>query len=185
VAQCTWKEAPSVVAGTGYTGEDGIEIAVPAEVAGSLWDALVAAGAVPAGLGARDTLRLEAALPLHGHELGPGITSLQAGLGWVVAWDKGDFPGREALVAERERGIHRHLVGISTPSRRPPRAGYPILVDRVAVGEVTSGNYSPVLEHGIALGFVPPDVAIGDEVAIDVRGNRVPGQVVKTPFVGR
>ena len=185
VAQCTWKETPSVVAGTGYTGEDGIEIAVPADVAGSLWDALVAAGAVPAGLGARDTLRLEAALPLHGHELGPGITSLQAGLGWVVAWDKGDFPGREALAAERERGIHRRLVGISTPSRRPPRAGYPILVDRAAVGEVTSGNYSPVLEHGIALGFVPPDVAVGDEVAIDVRGNRVPGQVVATPFVGR
>ncbi len=185
VAHCTWQETPCVVAGTGYTGEDGIEIAVPADVAGSLWDALVAAGAVPAGLGARDTLRLEAALPLHGHELGPGITSLQAGLGWVVAWDKGDFPGRDALVAERERGIHRRLVGISTPSRRPPRAGYPILVDGAAVGEVTSGNYSPVLEHGIALGFVPPDVAVGDEVAIDVRGNRVPGQVVATPFVGR
>ena len=185
VAQCTWNDAPCVVAGTGYTGEDGVEIAVPADLAASLWEALDAAGAVPAGLGARDTLRLEAALPLHGHELGPGITSLQAGLGWVVAWDKGDFPGRDALAAERERGIHRRLVGISTPSRRPPRAGYPILVDGAAVGEVTSGNYSPVLEHGIALGFVPPGVAIGTEVAIDVRGNRVPGQVVKTPFVGR
>jgi aminomethyltransferase len=185
VAQCTWNDAPCVVAGTGYTGEDGVEIAVPADLAASLWEALDAAGAVPAGLGARDTLRLEAALPLHGHELGQGITSLQAGLGWVVAWDKGDFPGRDALAAERERGIHRRLVGISTPSRRPPRAGYPILVDGAAVGEVTSGNYSPVLEHGIALGFVPPGVAIGAEVAIDVRGNRVPGQVVKTPFVGR
>ncbi len=95
--------------------------------------------------------------------------------GWS-RWDKGEFPGRDALVAERERGVHRRLVGISTPSRRPPRAGYPILVDGAAVGEVTSGNYSPVLEHGIALGFVPPDVAVGDEVAIDVRGNRVPGR---------
>ena len=185
VAHCTWRETPCVVAGTGYTGEDGIEIAVPADAAESLWKAIEGAGAVPAGLGARDTLRLEAALPLHGHELGPGITSLQAGLGWVVAWDKGDFPGRDALVAERERGIHRRLVGISTPSRRPPRAGYPILVHGAAAGEVTSGNYSPVLEHGIALGFVPPDVAVGDEVAIDVRGNRVPGQVVATPFVRR
>jgi aminomethyltransferase len=185
VGQCTWKDAPCVVAGTGYTGEDGVEIAVPADLAVSLWEALDAAGAVPAGLGARDTLRLEAALPLHGHELGPGITSLQAGLGWVVAWDKGAFPGRDALAAERERGIHRRLVGISTPSRRPPRAGYPILVDGAAVGEVTSGNYSPILEHGIALGFVPPGVAIGAEVAIDVRGNRVPGEVVDTPFVGR
>ena len=92
VAHCTWQETPCVVAGTGYTGEDGIEIAVPADVAESLWDALEDAGAVAAGLGARDTLRLEAALPLHGHELGPGITSLQAGLGWVVAWDKGGVP---------------------------------------------------------------------------------------------
>ncbi|HEX4981283.1 MAG TPA: glycine cleavage system aminomethyltransferase GcvT [Ilumatobacteraceae bacterium] len=185
VAHCTWQDTSCIVAGTGYTGEDGIEVAVPADVAGSLWEALASAGAVPAGLGARDTLRLEAALPLHGHELGPGITSLQAGLGWVVAWDKGDFPGRNALAAERERGIHRHLVGISTPGRRPPRAGCPIIVDGQAAGEVTSGNYSPVLEHGIALGFVPPEVSTGDDVAIDVRGSLMPGQVVATPFVGR
>ena len=180
-----WRDAPCTVAGTGYTGEDGIEIAVPVEAAESLWDALATAGAIPAGLGARDTLRLEAALPLHGHELGPGITSLQAGLGWVVAWDKGDFPGRTALAAERERGVHRHLVGISTPGRRPPRAGCPIVIDGHAVGEVTSGNYSPVLEHGIALGFVPPDVSIGEHLAIDVRGTLLPGEVVATPFVGR
>ena len=92
------------MAGTGYTGEDGVECAVPAGDAVALWDAIVAAGATPAGLGARDTLRLEAGLPLHGHELGPGITPLQAGLGWVVAWDKpGGFRGREALLAERAR----------------------------------------------------------------------------------
>jgi aminomethyltransferase len=185
VDHCTWRHAPCTVAGTGYTGEDGIEIAVPVDVAESLWDALATAGAIPAGLGARDTLRLEAALPLHGHELGPGITSLQAGLGWVVAWDKGDFPGRTALAAERERGVHRRLVGISTPGRRPPRAGCPIVIDGHAVGEVTSGNYSPVLEHGIALGFVPPDVSIGSHLAIDVRGTLLPGEVVATPFVGR
>ena len=112
---------------------------------------------MPAGLGARDTLRLEAALPLHGHELGPGITPLQAGLGWVVAWGKETFRGRAALAAERERGVHRHLVGIATEGRRPPRAECPILVDGEVVGVVTSGNFSPVLGHGIALGFVPPD----------------------------
>ena len=150
-----------------------------------MWDALEQAGYKPAGLGARDTLRLEAALPLHGHELGPGITPLQAGLAWVVAWDKGDFSGRDALAAERDRGVHRRLVGISTPGRRPPRAGCPIVVDGRVVGEVTSGNYSPVLEHGIALGFVPPEVAVGDELAVDVRGSLLPGEVVATPFVGR
>jgi aminomethyltransferase len=181
----TWQGAACTVAGTGYTGEDGVEIAVPADAAGSLWNALEQAGVKPAGLGARDTLRLEAALPLHGHELGPGITPLQAGLGWVVAWDKGDFPGRDALVAERERGVHRRLIGIATPGRRPPRAGCPIVVDGAAVGEVTSGNYSPVLEHGIALGFVPPDVSVGDQLVIDVRGSLLPGAAVATPFVSR
>jgi aminomethyltransferase len=125
VAHDTWQGAACTVAGTGYTGEDGVEIAVPAGAADSLWDALERAGAKPAGLGARDTLRLEAALPLHGHELGPGITPLQAGLGWVVAWGKDDFPGRAALAAERDRGVHRRLVGISTPGRRPPRSGCP------------------------------------------------------------
>ena len=184
VAQHTWHDAVCTVAGTGYTGEDGVEIAVPADVADSLWDALEVAGVKPAGLGARDTLRLEAALPLHGHELGPGITPLQAGLGWVVAWEKGDFPGRDALAAERDRGVHRRLVGISTPGRRPPRADCPIVLDGRVVGEVTSGNFSPVLGHGIALGFVPPDVPVGAQLTIDVRGSVLPGEVVKTPFVG-
>src|SRR6185436_20519778 len=100
VAEAEWAGVPVVVSGTGYTGEDGVEVAVPADAAGGFWDAVLAAGFEPAGLGARDTLRLEAGLPLHGHELGPGITSLQAGLGWVVAWDKEDFLGRAPLAAE-------------------------------------------------------------------------------------
>ncbi|MCB0994115.1 MAG: glycine cleavage system aminomethyltransferase GcvT, partial [Acidimicrobiales bacterium] len=104
VTRTAWHGAELVVAGTGYTGEDGVEIAVPADTAVELWSRLIDAGAEPAGLGARDTLRLEAGLPLHGHELGPGITSLQADLGWVVRWDKGDFRGRAPLAAERERG---------------------------------------------------------------------------------
>ncbi|MDQ2650070.1 MAG: glycine cleavage system aminomethyltransferase GcvT [Actinomycetota bacterium] len=175
---------PCVVAGTGYTGEDGVEIAVPAAEAQRVWDAVVATDVVPAGLGARDTLRLEAGLPLHGHELGRGITPLQAGLGWVVAWDKpGGFRGIEPLLAEREAGPARRLRGLSVPGRRPPRAEQAVLVDGQAVGEVTSGNFSPVLEHGIALAFLPPDVEEGTEVAIEGRGEPMPAVVVPTPFV--
>jgi aminomethyltransferase len=173
------------VAGTGYTGEDGVELAVPAEQASVVWEAVLATGVLPAGLGARDTLRLEAALPLHGHELGPGITPLQAGLGWVVAWDKeGGFRGHDALVAERERGITRGLRGLSVDGRRPPRADQVVLLDGAPAGVVTSGNFSPVLGHGIALAFLPPDVAEGARVAVDVRGDHVPATVVPTPFVG-
>ena len=186
VERVEWDGVPLVVAGTGYTGEDGIEISVPSDEAGRLWDALVAAGATPAGLGARDTLRLEAGLPLHGHELGPGITPLQAGLGWVVAWDKpSGFVGRDALVAERERGVHRKLRGISTEGRRPPRAEQPVVVDGQPIGEVTSGNFSPTLEHGIAMAFLPPDIENGSAVEIDARGTAVKGKVVKMPFYTR
>ena len=185
VAHASLDGVPYVVAGTGYTGEDGVELAVPAADAERIWERVVAAGVQPAGLGARDTLRLEAALPLHGHELGPGITPLQAGLGWVVAFGKPAFIGREALVAERDRGVARHLVGIATEGRRPPRAECPILVDGEVAGMVTSGNFSPVLGHGIALGFVPPEVGPGTAVTIDVRGTALPGAVVETPFVRR
>jgi aminomethyltransferase len=173
---------PCVVAGTGYTGEDGVELAVPAESAGAVWDAVVGAGATPAGLGARDTLRLEAGLPLHGHELGPGITPLQAGLGWVVAWGKGGFQGHDALAAERERGVTRLLRGLTVEGRRPPRADYPVLVEGEPVGVVTSGNFSPTLQRGIALAFLPPGVGEETEVAVDIRGSAVPATVVPTPF---
>jgi len=172
-----------VVAGTGYTGEEGLEIAVPVAGAIDLWTELLEVGVVPAGLGARDTLRLEAGLPLHGHELGPGITSLQAGLGWVVRWDKGDFRGHAALAAERERGIPRRLRGLSVEGRRPPRADQSVLRNGENVGVITSGNFSPELGHGIALAFVPPDVQIGDELSIDIRGDLVTATVVKLPFV--
>jgi aminomethyltransferase len=173
--------APCVVAGTGYTGEDGVECAVPSEVAADFFRAVLHAGAIPAGLGARDTLRLEAGLPLHGHELGPGITPLQASLSWVVGWDKEDFRGRQALVAERARGVARRLRGLLAKGRRPPRAN-----DRCAssVGEgvVTSGNFSPVLERGIALAFLPPEIEEGAPVEIDVRGSPEQSVVVKPPF---
>ncbi|MGH9074163.1 MAG: glycine cleavage system aminomethyltransferase GcvT [Acidimicrobiales bacterium] len=184
IVSFTWEGQPAVAAGTGYTGEDGVECAVPAEAAGSFWSAVLEEEVLPAGLGARDTLRLEAALPLHGHELGPGITPLQAGLSWVVGWSKGDFRGRGALLAEREAGVARRLRGLVMDGRQPPRRGQQVLVQDRPAGEVTSGNYSPVLGRGIALAFLPPDLEIGAEVVVDVRGRPAPATVVKPPFVG-
>lgn len=181
VARFEWEGVGCIVAGTGYTGEDGVECAVPVEVAPSFWRAVLGAGVTPAGLGARDTLRLEAGLPLHGNELGPGITPLQAGLGWVVRWDT-PFRGKEALAAEREAGVTRRLRGLRCEGRRPPRAGNRVLVDGEPVGVVTSGNFSPMLETGIALAFVPPEMEPDDEVAVDVRGSAVPATVTTPPF---
>jgi aminomethyltransferase len=174
-----------VVAGTGYTGEDGVEIQVPAAAAPDLFDALVGAGITPAGLGARDTLRLEAGLPLHGHELGPGVTPLQANLGWVVRFDKGRFRGSLALGAERERGVDRILRGIAIDGRQPAREGATVYAGDVRVGAVTSGNFSPVLGHAIALAFVTPGLDIGAAVELDVRGRRLSGRIVPLPFVGK
>jgi len=182
VADFEFKGVSCRVAGTGYTGEDGVECAVPSEKAPDFWRAVVGAGVKPAGLGARDTLRLESGLPLHGHELGAGITPLQAGLGWVVSWDKGPFRGREALERERASGIRRRLSGLLAEGRRPPRRGDAVVFDGEALGVVTSGNFSPVLQRGIALAFVPPPTAMGDKVEIALRGSQVGAIVVKPPF---
>jgi aminomethyltransferase len=173
-----------VVAGTGYTGEDGVEIALANERAPELFERLLAAGIAPAGLGARDTLRLEAGLPLHGHELGPGITPLQAGLGWVVGWDKPTFLGRAALVAEREAGPRRLLRGILGQGRQPLRDHAEVLVGGARVGETTSGNFSPMLGVGIALGFIEADAGLGpgDAVDVEVRGRSIPATLVRPPF---
>jgi aminomethyltransferase len=189
VAPFIWEGIPCTAAGTGYTGEDGVECAVPGEAAPAFWDAVLGAGIVPAGLGARDTLRLEAALPLHGHELGPGITPLQAGLGWVVAWNKlGGFRGRDVLAAERERGPSRRLVGLTTEGRQPPREGAVVGVAGAEVGTVTSGNFSPLLGHGIALALV--DAATAGRAAdgpLDVelhqRGRALAARTAPIPFV--
>jgi aminomethyltransferase len=175
--------AACTVAGTGYTGEEGVEIAVPVADAAAVWDALLAAGVEPAGLGARDTLRLEAGLPLHGHELGPDITPLQAGLGWVVGWDKDDFTGKAALVAERAAGPARLLRGMVIEGRQPARDGAVVSKSASEVGTVTSGNFSPMLETAIALGFLEPSVEVGDAVTFDVRGRTLNGTVVQLPFV--
>lgn len=172
----------ATVAGTGYTGEQGWELAVPADNAGAVWDRLVAAGVTPAGLGARDTLRLEAGLPLHGQELGPGLTTLNARLGWVVAWDKPEFLGKNALLAQRERGVTPLLHGLSLEGRRPPRHGQSVLIDGSVVGEVSSGNLSPTLGHGIAMAYLDGDFPVGTAVTIDARGTELPGTVVAMPF---
>ncbi len=178
-----WAAFDCVVAGTGYTGEDGVEIHVPAEGAPQLWWAVLGAGVVPAGLGARDTLRLEAGLPLHGHELGPGITPLQARLGWVVGWDKGPFRGREPLERERARGVARLLTGLTVEGRRPPRDGYAVTTEGRTVGVVTSGNFSPTLGHGIALAFVASDVEDDAPLTVEARGAALPARRAKLPFV--
>jgi aminomethyltransferase len=185
VAQCTWNGVICTVAGTGYTGEQGIEIAIENSHAAALWKALLEAGVQPSGLGARDTLRLEAGLPLHGHELGHGITTLQANLEWVVSWTKGEFIGRSTLEHEKQTGVSRVLRGIATEGRRPPRAECNVVANGKVIGVVTSGNYSPILEHGIALALVEPSYNVGDIIAIDVRGSELPGRIVELPFVAK
>jgi len=184
VTEFSWRGAPCVAAGTGYTGEDGAECAVPAAVAPDFWRAVLATGARPAGLGARDTLRLEAALPLHGHELGEGITPLQAGLSWVVAWDKGDFTGKAALEAERAAGVARRLRGLITTGRQPPRAGAAVISGGEAAGVVTSGNFSPMLKRGIALALLrtKDGPVVGDAVQIELERRNLEASVCATPF---
>ncbi|HUP74268.1 MAG TPA: glycine cleavage system aminomethyltransferase GcvT [Acidimicrobiales bacterium] len=185
VGTVRWHDVAVTVAGTGYTGEDGVECAVPVSIAGAFWDAVLAAGVLPAGLGARDTLRLEAGLPLHGHELGDGITTLEANLGWVVSWTKGPFRGRDALERQRTGGVARVLRGLLLDGRRPPRSGQSVRREDEEVGVITSGNFSPMLEQGIALAFLLPDVAVGEALTIDVRGTLIPATVVDPPFYRR
>jgi aminomethyltransferase len=179
-----WGGEACLVAGTGYTGEDGVECAVPAEAAEAFWDALLAAGILPAGLGARDTLRLEAGLPLHGHELGPGITPLQAGLAWVIGWDKGDFPGRAALEQERDRGPARRLRGVVAEGRQPLRDGAEVTAGGRAVGRLTSGNFSPMRGCGIGLALVDADARLldGDTVTVVQRGRDISATLVRPPL---
>ena len=173
-----------VVCRTGYTGERGFEVLVPVAHAQTAWDAFVAAGALPCGLGARDTLRLEMGYALHGHELSPEISPVQAGLVWAVGWDKPAFHGRDALLAERAAGPQRRLRGLLALERGIPRADMPVLsAAGGSVGTTTSGTFSPTLQQGIALALLDPAIALGDEVVIDVRGRHLRAQVVRPPFV--
>lgn len=183
-ARTSWQGSPVVVCRTGYTGERGYEVLVPASVLADLWDAVVTAGTNPAGLGARDTLRTEMGYPLHGHELSTEITPVQAGLAWAVGWDKPAFTGRVALATERASGPRRRLRGLVAVERAIPRPGMPVLLeDGVAIGEMTSGTFSPTLKQGIGLALCDPGVNVGDEVIVDVRGRQARFTVTKPPFV--
>ena len=183
-ARTSWQGSPVVVCRTGYTGERGYEVLVPASVLADLWDAVVTAGATPAGLGARDTLRTEMGYPLHGHELSTEITPVQAGLAWAVGWDKPVFTGRDALATERASGPRRRLRGLVAVERAIPRPGMPVLsADGATIGEMTSGTFSPTLKQGIGLALLDPAIAEGDEVVVDVRGRQARFTVTKPPFV--
>ena len=182
-----WNGHPVIVCRTGYTGERGYELVPAWAVAGELWDALMAAvepyDGLPCGLGSRDTLRTEMGYALHGNELSPTITPVQARVGWAVGWKKDAFWGKEALVAEKAAGPSRVAWGLLATGRGIPRAHCQVMREGQVVGEVTSGTFSPTLKNGIALALLSPDVAEGDEVVIDVRGREVPARVVRPPFV--
>jgi aminomethyltransferase len=179
---------PVLLCRTGYTGEYGFEIVPSSTSAESIWKSLVKAMApfegVICGLGARDTLRTEMGYPLHGHELSLNITPVQAGALWAVGWKKERFTGSSALQSERANGATRVLRGLASLDRGIPRAGMVVKnAAGEAIGEVTSGTFSPTLKHGIALALVAPNLAIGDSVVIDIRGRDCLAQVVAIPMV--
>jgi aminomethyltransferase len=178
---------PALISRTGYTGEDGFELYVPADDAVALWLALMSAGDVtPAGLGARDTLRLEMGMPLYGHEIDATTTPLDAGLAWTVDFTKPSFIGRDALLAQRAAGPTRRLVGFRVDARAIPRPTMDVYADDTLVGQVCSGTMSPTLGVPIGTCYLPRALAApGTASQVDVRGTRVPATVVKLPFVPR
>ncbi|MEB3355481.1 MAG: glycine cleavage system aminomethyltransferase GcvT [Synechococcales bacterium] len=175
------------VARTGYTGEDGFEIMVPAAGCEALWRSLQAAGVTPCGLGARDTLRLEAALALYGQDIDATTTPLEAGLGWLVHLDRvGDFVGRSVLERQKQQGVPRKLVGLQMQGRNIARHDYPVLLGGDRVGIVTSGTMSPTLGYPVALAYVAADYSKpGQELEVEIRGKTYPATVVKKPFYQR
>jgi aminomethyltransferase len=174
---------PMLVCGTGYTGEDGVELLLCPDDATTVWDALTAAGATPVGLGARDTLRLEGRLSLYGNEIDETTNPLEAGLGWVVKPAKGDFIGRDAIEKVRGAGPARRLIGLEMNDRSVARHGYPVVKDGSATGVVTSGTFGPSVERSIAMAYVASPLApVGTELGVEIRGQIKPAHVVKTPF---
>ena len=193
--RCGWTQfdgLDAIVSRTGYTGEDGFEVYLPGEGAVALADALMAAGEgeglQPIGLGARDTLRLEAGMLLYGNDMDEKRSPVEAGLRWAVKPDKGDFNGRQVLLEQMEEGTPERLAGFVIDGRGLPRHGYPICSagDGAQIGVVTSGGHSPTLQKGIGLGYVPAEYAEAEtRIAIEVRGKAIPATVMKTPFYKR
>ncbi len=183
---------PATISRTGYTGEDGFELFIAPDAAPALWQRLVEAGQphglVPVGLGARDTLRLEAKYCLYGNDMDETTTLIEAGLGWIVSLDeaKGDFLGRKVLAEQKRNGAPRQLVGFEMVGRGIARHGYPVWLDGRQVGAVTSGTYAPFLKKAIGLAYLPSArCAVGTDFEVEVRGQRVAARVVATPFYKR
>ncbi|HEU4596116.1 MAG TPA: glycine cleavage system aminomethyltransferase GcvT [Pyrinomonadaceae bacterium] len=184
---------PSIISRTGYTGEDGFEVYAASDEAERLWDKILdagkagtPAGVAPCGLAARNTLRLEAAMALYGHELDDTTTLLEANLGWICKLNKGDFVGREALARQKEEGVRRKLVGFEVTERGIARDGQDVYVGGAKVGHVTSGSPAPFLKKNIGMAYVPVEHAsVGQQLQIDVRGRMVGAEVVPTPFYKR
>src|SRR5579872_2475588 len=179
-----------ILSRTGYTGEDGFELYAAAEDATHLWDAILDAGSrdgvMPAGLGARDTLRLEAGLLLHGNDMDKTTTPMEVGLNWTVKLQKGDFIGADVLRRQKAEGTSRRLAGFVLEDRAIARHGFPVLIDGKPAGIVTSGSFGPTVEKNIGLAFVPPShAAPGSRIAVEIRGRAVPATIVKTPFYTR
>jgi len=180
----------AMISRTGYTGEDGFEIFVPPNVADRVWQAILESGrsadVIPCGLGARDTLRLEAAMRLYGNDIDETTSVLEAGLGWTIAWEKGDFIGRGALAAQNAAGVTRRLVGFEMVDRGIARHGYPVIAAGQRAGVVTSGTQTPYLKKAIGMAYVPAEYsAAGAEIEIDVRGKPSKARVVSLPFYKR
>jgi len=179
---------PITICRTGYTGEKGFELLIPAQGAINIWDEIISKGqkygAKAVGLGARDTLRTEMGYPLHGQDISLNISPLEAGLSWAVNLEKSNFLGKDALLKEKANGIKRKLVGIKAVERAIPRSHMRVLdVDKKDIGEITSGTFSPTLKSGIALALVDSKIEINDKVFVDVRGNSLEFVVTKPPFV--
>jgi aminomethyltransferase len=181
---------PGIVSRTGYTGEDGCELIVPAAAAVEVWEKVLAngkeAGAMAVGLGARDTLRLEAAMPLYGHELTEAINPIQAGLAFAVNLEGREFVGHAAIAAARQNKQQSVRVGLELAGKRAAREHYTVLAANKPIGEITSGTFSPTLQKPIAMAYVPPEyAALGTELSVDIRGSLEPARVVKLPFYTR
>lgn len=179
---------PITICRTGYTGEKGFELLIPAQAAINIWDEIISKGqkygAKAVGLGARDTLRTEMGYPLHGQDISLNISPLEAGLSWAINLEKSHFLGKDALLKEKANGIKRKLVGIKAVQRAIPRSHMRVLdVDKKDIGEITSGTFSPTLKSGIALALVDSKIEINDKVFVDVRGNSLEFVVTKPPFV--